>query len=602
MSEHTRRRAAFFLILLSQLPLGVRAAECKLMRLAEMPVTMNGLRPIVTAQINGADALFTLDSGAFWSMLTPAAAAQYKLRLDRTRVPDLYVEGVGGRVDAAVATVKTFTIFNVPIHSVDFVVGGSEPGRGTVGLLGQNILRIADIEYDLAQGVIRLFRTRDCKHAELAYWVKPDVPYSQMDIEYATVRSPHTVGVAYLNGAKIHVTFDSGASSSIVGLHAAASAGFKPDGPGVVPAGYDSGIGRKSIPTWIATFPSLKIGDEEVRNARLRFGDIGSFDMLLGSDFFLSHRIYVASSQGKLYFTYNGGPVFKLPSPQGTATAAVGSPGSDAGAAAAKSGSTPAEADAPADAAGLARRAAALAARHDFEHALEDFNRACELAPNEADYYYQRGLVKLALRQAEHALDDIDQAIELRPDYVDALVARAELRLMKQDTAAAVADLDAVDRLAPKEANIRLRLAALYEGVGRLRPAIAQLDLWIAVHSQDSSLGEALNSRCWARALLGEELDRALSDCNAGLRLDAHSAKLLDSRGLVFLRRGNLDKAIADYDAALAINPKIPWSLYGRGVAKMRKGMTGQGEADIAAAAAIAPHLSERAKGLGIVP
>lgn len=84
MSDHTRRRAAFLLILLWQLPLGVRAAECKLLRLAEMPVTMNGLRPIVTAQINGTDALFTLDSGAFWSMLTPAAAAQYKLRLDRT--------------------------------------------------------------------------------------------------------------------------------------------------------------------------------------------------------------------------------------------------------------------------------------------------------------------------------------------------------------------------------------------------------------------------------------------------------------------------------------------------------------------------------------
>ena len=34
--------------------------------------------------------------------------------------------------------------------------------------------------------------------------------------------------------------------------------------------------------------------------------------MLIGADFFLSHRIYVASSQRKLYFTYNGGPVFNL--------------------------------------------------------------------------------------------------------------------------------------------------------------------------------------------------------------------------------------------------------------------------------------------------
>ena len=34
--------------------------------------------------------------------------------------------------------------------------------------------------------------------------------------------------------------------------------------------------------------------------------------MLLGADFFLSHRILVSNSQHKLYFTYNGGPVFQL--------------------------------------------------------------------------------------------------------------------------------------------------------------------------------------------------------------------------------------------------------------------------------------------------
>ena len=65
--------------------------------------------------------------------------------------------------------------------------------------------------------------------------------------------------------------------------------------------------------TWIAPFASFKIGDEEIRNTRLRIGDIATdIDMLIGADFFLSHHLYVASSQHKLYFTYNGGPVFDL--------------------------------------------------------------------------------------------------------------------------------------------------------------------------------------------------------------------------------------------------------------------------------------------------
>ena len=142
-----------------------------------------------------------------------------------------------------------------------------------------------------------------------------------MDIESATPMSPHTVGTAYLNGAKVRVTFDTGAGSSIVGLRAAAKAGIKLDGPGVESAGNGSGIGRHEIQTWVANVPVLKIGGEEVHNARLRFGDLGDLDMLLGADFFLSHRIFVASSQGRVYFTYNGGPVFNLIGTRKTAQA-----------------------------------------------------------------------------------------------------------------------------------------------------------------------------------------------------------------------------------------------------------------------------------------
>jgi len=40
--------------------------------------------------------------------------------------------------------------------------------------------------------------------------------------------------------------------------------------------------------------------------------DLPDADMLLGSDFFVSHHVFVANSQHKLYVTYNGGPVFNL--------------------------------------------------------------------------------------------------------------------------------------------------------------------------------------------------------------------------------------------------------------------------------------------------
>jgi tetratricopeptide (TPR) repeat protein len=587
---------------------------------------MDGLRPTVEAQINGTPALFTLDSGAFWSMLSPASAQQYQLRLDYNRVRGLYVQGIGGSTRVAVTTLKTFTVFNIPLHNVDFIVGGSEPGKDTVGLLGQNILRIADVEYDLAQGALTLFKPENCKHADLVYWAKSGDPYSVIDIEETTPLEPHTTGKVSLNGAKVRVQFDTGASTSLVGLHAAASAGKKPGDPGVEPAGYTTGIGRKLVQTWIATFPELKIGDEEVHNARLRFGDLGAVDMLLGDDFFLSHRVYVANSQRKLYFTYNGGPVFALNGPQKRPVAvaaakpatqddvastdtvkpsAEGSPVLEPEPLSTKANGGPRPDDAedpPANAPDLARRAAAFAARRDFEHALQDFNRACGLAPGEPSYPYQRALVEFALRQPEPASNDLDRALTLKPDYVEALVTRAEYRRSKRDTVAALADLDTADRVATKEADVRLTLAMLYGGLDHPTQVITQADLWIAVHQEDPRLVNAYNERCWARAVLGQELDQALHDCNAGLRLNPHAPQLLDSRGLVNLRRNQPDKAIADYNEALKINPKIAWSLYGRGLAELRKGMTVQGDADIAAAKVLAPHLPEFAQRIGVGP
>jgi tetratricopeptide (TPR) repeat protein len=79
-----------------------------------------------------------------------------------------------------------------------------------------------------------------------------------------------------------------------------------------------------------------------------------------------------------------------------------------------------------------------------------------------------------------------------------------------------------------------------------------------------------------------------------------NTAEALDSRGLVWLRRGEYDRAIADYDEALKARPNSAWSLYGRGLAKLKKGLKAEGEADLGAAARLDPHVPERAKAFGV--
>jgi tetratricopeptide (TPR) repeat protein len=395
--------------------------------------------------------------------------------------------------------------------------------------------------------------------------------------------------------------FDTGAGTTTLTREGEKQAGVKPDSAGVVDGGLIYGVGRHPVQSWIATFDSFKIGDEEVRNARLRLSDarLPHSGMLIGADFFLSHRIYVASSQHKLYFTYNGGTVFNL-----TETVASTSAQNPASNGVIPAESAPADGAAqPTDAAGYSRRGTAFAARRDFEHAITDLTRACELAPNEPSYFYQRGMAHWENKQPALAMADFDQALKLKPDELSTLVARAELHMRYRDNAAGIVDLNAADRIAPKEADVRMRMADLYLHAGEFAAAVSQYSLWIGVRDRnDVLMPQAMNARCRARALWGRELEQALADCNTALKLTPDNAAFLDSRGLVQLRRGDYDKAITDYDRGTRLQPKSAWPQYGRGVAKLRKGLTTAGEADIAAATALQPNIAEEAKKYGIIP
>ena len=562
-------------------------AACTVGKFAELPVTMAGLRPMVDATIDGHSVRFLADSGAFYSLITPGTAAELGLKLEAA-ASGFRLRGAGGTASASLTRVKEFTIAGQPIRDLFFLVGGSEVGGA--GLFGQNFLGLRDAEYDLAGGMIRLMNAHDCGRANLAYWANGK-PVAEIELRTTDRIDPHILGTVVVNGVPMRALFDTGAPTSALSVAAAARAGVHVSDPGVTPAGFGSGIGRGTFRTWIAPFKSFAIGDEQVNNTRLRIAERtgDDFDMLVGADFFLSHHIYVANGIHRMFLTYNGGPVFNL-----RMGSEAGAPGTAATAAA--------DGPAPTSAGDFARRGDARAARHDFTGALQDLDQAVTLAPEDAAILSQRARVHMALRQPLLAAGDLDQSIKLRPEDVEAHMLRANLRFRANDKAGAREDADAAARAAPKPADVRLSLGALYDALGAPAEAVGQLDLWIAAHPADSRRPTALNARCWARALTGQDLALALADCNAALRARPDAASFLDSRGLVHLRMKNYDRSIADYDAALKGSPRLAWSLYGRGLAKRAKGATVEGDADITAAVAIAPNLPAEARRYGIVP
>ena len=607
-------------MLLAAVPDARADNKCNLNREVEVPISMSELRPLMTAQINGKNAKFLLDSGAYYSMMSTATAQEFNLKLSGSNYT---VVGVGGQQRTWFTKVKDFSFLGTTFHDVDFMVTGSEIGSEEAGLIGENLLGHFDVEYDLAQGVVRLYKPQGCERTALAYWAAGQ-GFSLMDIDAIDGSNAHIVGVAYVNGKKIRALFDTGAATSVLSLAAAQTLGIDVNAPGVVAAGYSYGIGRGVAKSYIVPIASFKLGDnEEIKNTRIRIAGIRlkNADMLVGADFFLSHRVFVSNTQHRLYATYNGGAVFNLasaaptkPGPlEETAKTPECEASSDCGATAppaaqgdqSQSG-PPAAAIAAGDASEYARRGAAFASRRDYPSALLDLSKAIELEPANAQYFYERANIHRRMQHESTALEDLNRAIALDPGYVDAYIARARIYAGEKKSPEALADLDAAEKLMPAQSQIRYELADFYLYLENPGPAIRQWDLWIDSHPVDAHFVSALVLRCYAKALQNKNLDSALSDCSRAMALidmrKPDNAGVLANRGLVRLRQGALDKAMSDFNDALKLQPKNARALYGRGVALIRMNKAKQGESDIDAAAKLDTTVKDQMQHYGVVP
>jgi tetratricopeptide (TPR) repeat protein len=350
--------------------------------------------------------------------------------------------------------------------------------------------------------------------------------------------------------------------------------------------GVLEGVNGKSFETWLTHFDSLDIDGELIRNARLRIADVevpAGADMVLGADFFLSHRMYVATALRRVFLTYNGGHVFDLRPPSGSQQLEAAVP-----------------TDATLDAAALRRRAAALSARRDFAGAIADLGRAIELAPDDAETYHRRGIARWESGDTAGAAADFDEALKRKPDDVIVLMDRGTARLASGDQDGARADFERVSALAPNDATLVLNMAGAYERYGHLGEAVSRLDRWVAANPRDDRLPAALAERCWARAMLGLDLDRALADCNGALRNGQRIARNLDGRALVWLRMGKYDKSISDYRASLELQPRSAQSRFGLGLAEFKKGQRENGDADMKAAVELQAGVADEFKRLGL--
>jgi len=564
------------------------ADGCQLKDYGTLPVEMLGGRATTMVKINGNDTRFALDTGAFYSLMPRADALSLGLKLKPAPF-GFRIGGVGGSANAQLGQVKDFGILGTTFHNVGFIVGGTDMGYG---LLGANLLDFADLEIDLVHGKLTLFKAEHCNKLSLAYWTK-DGNYNVADIESAD--NPYdrrTFLSVTINGKQVRAVLDSGAGATLLSRRAAERIGIDLDAPDVKAGGTSVGIGSKSLKTWTVRIDSFSVGTETIQHSQMqvidgRIGD-GETDMLLGVDFLLAHHMFIANSQRKAYFTYNGGRVFSF------AEAPSDSDKSDAGAVANDNGA------APKTAPDFAMRGEAHLSRGEPKAAVADLDEAIRMAPDQATYYVARARARMTDKQPDAALADLDKSLSLDPKNVDALLLRAELRFAHKDLAGATADVTAASALVPAGSTQARSIAGVYVRLDQPAAALPMLDDWIRLHAEDAMLGSALNERCWARGLSNQMLDDALKDCRKAIRRDGEKPAYLDSLGLVQLRLRHYPESIKAYEQAITQMPRSAWSRYGLGLAKIRSGQTDAGHADLVAARSLDPEIEARAAKYGL--
>ncbi len=327
MSSAFRLRELTCLLVLALAASPSVLAACKLNQVGEIAVDTAHNRLLTDGSIDGNPVRILFDTGSNLSFISESAAK--RLGLSLSDVPGVRMWGVGGEAVVHRTTLKhlqmgSFYADNVPVLVLGSRMFASENAPAFV--FGDDLFSHFDTEFDLAHGKVRLMRAEGCEPDQTPYWAQT---FSMATLEGWDPRHPQIRSIVLVNGKRVSAIFDTGAPTSAITRDASIRAGVTPWDQGASPARQIHGMGEHAEQSWLGQFKSFAIGDEQLANVPLQISDLfredrrvdlgsriatsveGLPSMLIGCDFFLSHRVLVLSKLHRMVFTYNGGPVFQ---------------------------------------------------------------------------------------------------------------------------------------------------------------------------------------------------------------------------------------------------------------------------------------------------
>lgn len=202
--------------------------------------------------------------------------------------------------------------------------------------------------------------------------------------------------------------------------------------------------------------------------------------------------------------------------------------------------------------------------KRDNTGALENYNRAIILDPNNHQFYNNKGIAMAQLGNLKAAIKDFHKALKLEPkdlqSYHNLGAAYAEMGKLNQ----AIELFSQALKFNPQDSQIYHNLGVVRFKAGDRQGAIADYDR--AIKFNPTKI-EAYYNRGIARRFLGDK-QGAIDDFTTLLKLNPKVVDAYTQRGAIRFDMKDIKGAIADFNEAIKLNPKHPEAIYNRAIVR----------------------------------
>jgi tetratricopeptide (TPR) repeat protein len=199
--------------------------------------------------------------------------------------------------------------------------------------------------------------------------------------------------------------------------------------------------------------------------------------------------------------------------------------------------------------------------------AIDQFNKASKIEPENENIYYNRARVYLSNNRVDEAVLDLNQSILLNNKFAKAFDARAEAKLRLNQLDAAITDCSNAIELLPELESAWFTRSKAYLFKGEIERALSDLNVVIDLHPD---FAPALTNRALVFLYLGKYIE-AISDLNKAIDLDQQLIDTYNDMAKTVYAMGQFNFSSIYLTSALRHNAKDGEMLKFRGVCYLKQ-------------------------------